>query len=367
MIAATFTQGGELKIREVPPPAIGDDEILLRVDATSICGTDVKIARRGHRKLQPGQTIVLGHEFVGTIEEVGARVKNYSKGQRVGVAPNIGCGHCEMCGRGLMNMCPDYSAFGINIDGSHTELIRIPTPAIAQGNLIPLTNGISPVETAIAEPLSCAVNGVRAARVEQGDIVLIYGAGPMGLLNLMVALISGAAQVFVVDLDDSRLKKANALGASKTLNPNHGEVKNWVMDQTRGCGVNAVITAVPVPQLQADGVQLLAPFGRLCLFAGLAMGQSPVPLDTNAIHYRNLIVTGMTGGSPQDYRTALRLIESHRVDVGQITSHVFPVSKVGEAYEVAFSGKGMKVVMVAEKWLSGIRIPQACPSGSTLS
>jgi threonine dehydrogenase-like Zn-dependent dehydrogenase len=367
VIAATFTQGGGLKIGEVPPPTIGDDELLLRVDATSICGTDVKIARRGHRKLQAGQTIVLGHEFVGTIEQAGRRVKHYSEGQRVGVAPNIGCGHCEMCGRGLMNMCPDYSAFGINIDGAHTEFIRIPAPAIAQGNVIPLTNGISPAEATLAEPLSCAVNGVRTARVEQGDIVLIYGAGPMGLLNLMVALLSGASQVFVVDLDEARLKKATALGASKTFNPNRGAVRTWVMEETRGRGVNVVITAVPVPQLQVDGVQLLAPFGRLCLFAGLAMGESLMPLDTNTIHYKNLIVTGMTGGSPQDYRTALRLIESHRVDVTQVTSHAFPISKVGQAYEIAFSGKGMKVVMAAEKWLSGIRLPRTCATGSTVN
>lgn len=121
------------------------------------------------------------------------------------------------------------------------------------------------------------------------------------------------------------------------------------MDETHGRGVDVVITAVPVPQLQADAVQLLAPFGRLCLFAGLAAGEPAVPLDTNAIHYKNLIVTGMTGGSPQDYQAALRLIEARRVDVTQVTSHVFAIDEVGKAYEVALSGKGMKVVMVASE------------------
>src|SRR5690242_15460652 len=117
MISATYTQGGSLTFIEVPKPAIGEDEILLRVDAASICGTDIKIARKGHRKLKVGQKIVLGHEFVGTIEQKGTKVSGYQEGQRVGIAPNIGCGHCEMCGRGLMNMCPDYSAFGITLDG----------------------------------------------------------------------------------------------------------------------------------------------------------------------------------------------------------------------------------------------------------
>jgi L-iditol 2-dehydrogenase len=104
----------------------------------------------------------------------------------------------------------------------------------------------------------------------------------------------------------------------------------------------------------------LAPFGRLCLFAGLPVGESKVELDTNAIHYKNLILTGMTGGSPQDYRTALRLIEAHRVDVTKVVSHVFPVSEVGRAYEVALSGKGMKGVLVGEKWLLAARLAQAC-------
>jgi L-iditol 2-dehydrogenase len=115
--------------------------------------------------------------------------------------------------------------------------------------------------------------------------------------------------------------------------------------------VDIVITAVPLPQVQQEAVELLAPFGRLCLFAGLARGESAVPIDTNAIHYKNLIVTGMTGGSPQDYRTALKFIESRRVAVEAIITHVFPLNDVAKAYDIALSGRGLKVVMAAEQWL----------------
>lgn len=352
MIAAKYTQGVGLAIGEAPTPDIGEDELLVRVEATSICGTDVKIVHCGHRKLRRGQAIILGHEFVGTVEQAGACVPNYPVGTRVGVAPNIGCGHCEMCGRGLMNMCPDYSAFGIDRDGSHTEFIRIPAAAIVQGNVIPLSPEVSPVEAALAEPLSCVVNGIRVARVQAGDIVLVYGAGPMGLLNLMLALVSGAARVLVVDLNESRLKKAKSLGASEVYSPGCGPVKEWVRDQTRGRGVDVVITAAPARQVQQEAVELLAPFGRLCLFAGLPQGESAVELNTNAIHYQNLIVTGMTGGAPQDYRTALKLIEARRVEVRQIVSHLLPLREVGRAYEVALSGQGMKVLLAAEKWIA---------------
>jgi L-iditol 2-dehydrogenase len=254
-----------------------------------------------------------------------------------------------MCGRGLMNMCPDYSAFGINLDGSHTEYIKITAPAIAQGSVIPVNNGVSAVEAALAEPLSCAVNGIRASRIEQGDTVLIYGAGPMGLLNLMLALLSGAARVLVVDLNDERLETARSIGASKTFNARQGPVVDWVMRETANHGVNVVITAVPSADLQIEAIKLLAPFGRLCLFAGLAAG-SPFPaIDTNAIHYKNLIITGMTGGAPQDYRTALRLIEGGRVNVSQIISHVLPIKDVRQAYDLALAGKGMKIVLASEK------------------
>jgi L-iditol 2-dehydrogenase len=352
MIAAKYTQGDRLVFDDVPVPEISPDEILLKVDATSLCGTDVKIARHGHRKLKPAQSIVLGHEFVGTIEKLGKQVHGFSEGQRVGVAPNIGCGSCEMCARGLMNMCPEYSAFGINLDGSHTDYIRITAPAIVQGNVIPLSSSVSAVQASLAEPLSCAVNGIRVSRIEHGDTVLIYGAGPMGLMNLMLALISGAAEVFVIDLNDERLAMARSLGASRTFNSRHGTVTDWVMQQTGNRGVNVVITAVPAVEIQPEAIKLLAPFGRVCFFAGLPAGSPPTPLDTNLIHYRNLVVTGMTGGAPQDYRTAVRLIESQRIDVSRIISHVLPIHEVRKAYELALAGKGMKIVLAADASLA---------------
>jgi L-iditol 2-dehydrogenase len=351
MMAAKYTQGAGLEMGEAPVPDIGDDEMLVRVEATSICGTDAKIVRNGHRKLRPGQTIILGHEFVGTIEKAGTRVRHYPVGSLVGVAPNIGCGRCEMCSRGLMNMCPEYSAFGIDRDGSHTEYIRITADAIAQGNVIPLAVDVSPLEAALAEPLSCVVNGLRAARLEAGDVVLIYGAGPMGMLNLLLALVSGASRVLMVDPNADRLEMAKTLGASGVLSSGSNSTKEWVAQETRGRGVDVVITAAPKPQIQQEAIELLAPFGRLCLFAGLPRGESAVQLDTNIIHYKNLIVTGMTGGSPQDYRTALKFIESGRVPVRRLISHVLPLSALREAYDVALSRQGMKVVMAAEKWL----------------
>ncbi len=355
MIAGRYTQGGQLQIVDVPMPRIGDDELLLRVEASAICGSDVKIIRHGHHKLQAGQTLILGHEFVGTIEESTAQSSGFPLGTRVGVVPNIGCGSCEMCRRELGNMCPEYEAFGITFDGGHAQFVRIPASAIRQGNVVPVPETIPAVDASLIEPLSCAVNSMRVAQVSAGDAVLIYGAGPMGLLNAMVASAAGAGRVVVVDFNESRLQKAKTLGVTDTVNPKRHAIPSWVADETGGRGMDAVVVAVPVGALQQEGLGLLAPFGRLCLFAGLPRGQTAVGLDTNLIHYRNLVVTGMTGGAACDYRQALELIRSKKVDVAPIVSHVFSFDDMQAAYKIALAGEGMKIVLAS---VPGISAPE---------
>jgi len=348
MLAATYTQGGAFAIEEVPVPRIESDEILLRVRAASICGTDVKIVRSGHRKLAEGQRIVLGHEFLGLIEQVGSRVDGYHVGQRVGVAPNAGCGHCEACIRGMSNYCPEYTAFGIDRDGAQAPLVKIPGRFVSQGNVIPLPECVSDQEAALLEPFSCVVNGVRVSRIELGDTVLIYGAGPIGLMHVMLSRIAGAATIVVVDPLAHRLEKARDLGCDLTLNPQECDVPDRLRSETDGRGVDVAITACPVPEVQAEAVRLLAPFGRLCLFGGLPKTGGPVPLDTNAIHYGNLLVTGSTGGSVEDYRIALKLVAGKRIDLRKVISNVYRFEELRQAYETALAGAEGKVVLTVE-------------------
>ncbi len=353
MIAAQYTQAttpgeGTFAVRQVPEPVIGEDEMLLRIEAASICGTDVKIIGHGHRKLTAGQTITLGHEFVGAIEKLGSRISSINSfvpGQRVGVAPNMGLPGSDMIARGMANMDPGYTAFGITQDGAHAELLRINAPAIDQGNVMAIPDGVSSLDATLAEPLSCAVNAMRVTRVEMGDSVAVIGAGPMGLLNLMLAKVNGAAETIAVDVNDHRLAHAKSLGAAHTVNTTKTPLTKWIQDHTRGKGIDVVICAVPVPALQQDLLNILAPFGRLCLFAGWPKGAAAVPLDTNPIHYKNLVVTGMTGGCNRDYAAALKLIATKTVDVSRIVSDVVHLSHMEKAYELARSGKGMKIVL----------------------
>ncbi len=348
MLAATYTQGGMLAVQEVPLPEIDDDGMLLRVTATSICGTDVKIVRNGHRKLQPGQRIVLGHEFVGVIERAGACVTGYRVGQRVGVAPNAGCGQCDACVRGQSNYCPQYTAFGIDRDGSHAPYVAIPAQFITQGNVIPLPDAVSDREACLLEPFSCVVNGIRVSRIELGDTVVIFGAGPIGLLHAMLSRIAGAGKIVIVDPLEDRLATAKTVGCDVVFSPAKEDVLDRVRRETDGRGADVVITACPVAEVQSLAVRLLAPFGRLCLFGGLPKSDGPVALDTNAIHYGNFLVTGSTGGSVQDYRIALRLVAGKRVDLTRIISNTFSLGDLQKAYATALDGPAGKVVLTAD-------------------
>lgn len=345
MLAATYTQGQGFRVEDVPEPQIAEDELLVEVMASSICGTDLRIIHSGHRKLRPGQRIVLGHEFAGVVAKAGARLADsYRPGDRVGIAPNMGCGRCDMCARALPNMCPDYTAFGITMDGAHARFVRVPNAAVVQGSVVPLPEGLSFAEASLVEPLSCVVNGNRAARMEPGDVAVIFGAGPIGLLHLLLARHAGASMVIVADLQPHRLARAKELGADVVCSGGD-DARMRIMEETGGRGADVVITACSVAAVQEQAVALLAPFGRLCLFGGLPKDGSMVRIDSNLVHYRNLIVTGMTGGSPRDFRTAMRLVASGRVDVRRVISHTIPGDALEAAFDTALHEEAMKIVL----------------------
>ena len=155
---------------------------MLRVTATSICATDLKIIHHGHRKLAAGQSIVLGHEFVGVIEQVGANVTGYTAGMRVGVVPNAGCGHCDACLAAKANYCADYTALGIDRDGAHATHVLIPARFVMQGNVIPLPDVVNDVQASLLEPCSCVVNGVRVGTRGLGRLRRGVWRGPHGLV-----------------------------------------------------------------------------------------------------------------------------------------------------------------------------------------
>lgn len=339
MIAATYTNGQTLAIEDIPEPTLNGEGAVIAVRAASICGTDVKIVRNGHRKLKDGQRIVLGHELVGEFTELSPHAVRcgFSIGQRVGIAPNNGCGQCPACQKGKANYCADYGAFGITRDGSHAEFLHVPDVYFRQGNVMLLPDSLSDREASLLEPLSCVVNGARSTGIGLGDRVVIYGPGTMGLLFVQIARLSGASQIIVVGRKKERLAAARAAGADIAINNATESPEKRILEETSGEGADVVIIACAAREPQLEAAGLLAPFGRLCLFGSLPKGADFPQFDTNAVHYKNLTVTGTTGGSVSDYRAALRLAASGRIQLESIIGATFKMEELNQAYEAALS------------------------------
>jgi threonine dehydrogenase-like Zn-dependent dehydrogenase len=336
---------GSLEVKEVPVPKVVAGGILLRVMAASLCGTDLRILNFGHRKIPESTERILGHEFSGVIEEIGPGAEGFQRGERVSVAPNIGCGACEQCVQGRANLCPQYEAFGISLDGAFAEKISIPAKAVFQGNIIKLPETLSFEEAALAEPLSCVLNGLEACQIRYGDALLIFGAGPIGLMHLMLGRISGTRKVIVADIVEQRLRLAKELGGDVILNSQASHFREKVLLETDGKGPDVIITACPVPEVQEIALEIAAKEGRINFFGGLPQGRETIHCPSNLIHYKNLKVTGVTGGSNIQFRRALSLLASKRIDLKRLITHSFEIGRAKEAFEVAKRGEGLKIIV----------------------
>lgn len=345
MLAAVYSGIGKIECREVKKPEVNEKEVLVKVKAAAICGTDLRIYKTGHFKIKEGEEIILGHEFAGEILEVGSEVERYKEGMRVGVAPNIGCGMCRYCRMGKTHLCPDYDAFGINLDGGFAEFIKIHNKALQQGNLIAFDVGTTFEEAVLAEPLACCYSAYISVATHPGDSVLIVGAGPMGALHLQLSKLAGASKIMIADIAESRLKLIENFEPDILINTEKEDLLEAVMRNTGGMGADVVITSCAAPEIQNLSVKLTAKLGRINLFGGLPKGRENVELNTNLIHYNGLIVTGTTGASLADYELSINLIVNKKIDTGSIISKRFNLYQIREAFEYAMSGSGLKTII----------------------
>ena len=178
MLAAVYHGPNDLRVEQVPIPEIGQGEILVKVLSASICGTDLRIWHGNHRMYPPGTVRIPGHEIVGTIAKVSPEIKDQAVGQRVFIAPNTGCGHCQQCITGNNNLCANYDALGVTSDGGFAEYVRIPARSVQQGNVIPVDEAVDPAVAALLEPFACVVRGQNALQHPAGRDGAGNGRGP---------------------------------------------------------------------------------------------------------------------------------------------------------------------------------------------
>ena len=296
--------------------------------------------------MKEGEHRILGHEVVGEVVKKGKNISTFNLGDRVAIAPNIGCGHCYLCAAGYNNLCNDFKAFGISLDGGFAEYMKVTDKAIIGGNLVIIPGNLSFLEASLNEPFSCVYNAYESLKTGPIDNVLIIGAGAIGLLHLILSKIAGAKKVIVSDISDDRLKIAKKYGADVILNPSRVNLKEEVFINTDGKGADVIITACSIPSIQEEALDLAAKLGRINFFGGLPEGKDSIMFKSNIVHYRQLKITATTGSTILQFIKSMKILENKKFDIRGLITHTFGLEEIEDAFEKAISGEGLKISIV---------------------
>jgi L-iditol 2-dehydrogenase len=343
MQAAVFTGLNEMSVQRVPKPVCGDGEILMRVRACAVCGSDIRIFRSGNSRVTPPQT--LGHEFSGEIVETGKGVTKLSAGDRVALGADVPCGECYFCKAGIGNNCQINYAMGYQFPGGFAEYVLLNKTVVSYGPVSRLPDNVSFEEGALAEPLACVLNALSLAPVHLSDVVVLIGAGPIGLMLCEVARLQGAGKIILINRSKPRLETAEKLGiADVYICGAEEDAVARVLRETANLGADVIFTANPSPEAQSDAIKMAKNRARVNFFGGLPKG-TLVTLDTNAIHYKELLITGAHGSMPHQHEQAVSLIASGRIDIKKFITHEFPLPRILDAFKAAEGHSGLRVVV----------------------
>jgi L-iditol 2-dehydrogenase len=342
--AAVLHKIDDISYGNVADPVLQRGDMLVKVKAATICGTDIRILR-GKKTAGIRYPSILGHEFAGEVVETGGHAR-FHVGQAVTACPAFACGHCDMCLREAENLCRNLVAMGYGIDGAFADYVRIPASGVASGNVFALPETLSCEQAALAEPLACVINGQQQAGVKAGDVVVILGAGPIGLLHVKLARHAGAKRIIVSQTSALRRAAATAAGADAVIDPYTDDLVDCVRQATHGAGADVAICAIGKADLAHDAIRMVGLRGRVNLFAGFSQGVQ-AELDVNAIHYNELAVTGAFGLTRQQFRRALHLIASGDIEVASLLTHRFGMADISQALATAEQGSAIKVSLTS--------------------
>ncbi|MCG8477479.1 MAG: alcohol dehydrogenase catalytic domain-containing protein [Spirochaetales bacterium] len=326
MRAQRFYGPEDLRLESVETPRIESGEVLIRTSHAGVCGTDVRIYR-GTKRIAPPR--IIGHEFAGTIATVGSDIDAYREGDRVTVHPMLSCGECYACRAGRPNICVHRTTLGYEIDGGFAEFIRIPAPFVAAGNIVPVPDGVETAIAGMAEPFAAAYHGIRQARITDGQLVVIVGAGPIGLGHVQMATRAGA-RVVVVEPEEWKRRLALELGAVEVIDPRGGTTERVCLDMSEGAGADTVIVDVGLPEVIEEALNLVKKGGRFVIFAGAPVG-STITIDPNRIHYREIECTGSSSSTPADLATVLDLVAKGELLLHELLTEILPIDRLVDA------------------------------------
>ena len=343
MKAAVLESLDNLVLRDVPTPEIGDDDALMRVEAVSICGSDVRIVHHGNPRVK--MPAIPGHETAGVIVKAGKNVKRVKEGDRVALGADVPCGQCHWCRNGLGNNCAINYAIGYQIPGAFAEFMKLPRLVLEEGPVSTFSNTLTFEEAALAEPLACAINGLELVNMSLGKSVVIFGLGPIGCMMIDLARVMGATKVIGIQRSKLRMEIARQYGADVYVNSSEEDVIARCREETGGEGPDVVITTSGSVEVHEQSIEMVAHRGYVNLFGGLGKDVRPMSVLSNVIHYRECFVTGSHGSTPRQHSLALQLLERGMVRVKPIITHHYPLTQIGEAFQTMESRQGMKIVL----------------------
>jgi len=350
MRAALMTAVGSVEVADRPEPELDGDAVaaVMGVESCGICGTDARTFFNGDPRAEPPW--VLGHEPVGTLEEVATGVDlpdDVSPGDRVFLGSILTCGECRPCLEGRQNLCRHHGLYGYKpYPGAYAD--RAPVPRIAIRNFYSLPPDLPSDLATTADPFACALNGIEMAEIRMGDTVVILGAGPIGCVQALMARSRGADSILLGDISEGRRRLADGVVGDvidELFDPGEDNGAAFVEEATRGEGAERVIVAAPARPAQQAALRMAGPAARVVYFAGLPKHSPTVDFDANEMHYKELAVLGAYGATPRQYRITLAWLERERECAERIVTHSLPLERIAEGFEAIKSGEGLKVVI----------------------
>lgn len=346
MKAAVFKDIEQIVVEQRPVPACPEGGLLLRVHKCGICGGDV---RNYHNGLKGGvKDQIMGHEIAGEIVEASSSLSRFHAGQRVALAPDVSCGVCWYCKRGLVNLCVSHKMLGTHFPGGYAQYLALPSQIVERGFIEPIPEGMSYSHAALAETASAVIACQDRLHISLGDTVVIIGDGPVGCLHIEIARARGAGKIILVGMD--KLELASGFSPDLLLsNTDPREAVRRVLEFTEGLGADFVICAVPSVKPQRQALDMVRKRGTVVIYGGVAKTQEDTVLNSNLIHYNEITVTGAFSYPATGLSDALAAIHSGNINAAKYISACVSLEQVAKGMDMVSSGRALKVLI--DPWL----------------
>jgi len=337
MRAAVWYGGKDIRIEDLPRPAVAAKEVLIRVKAAGICGSELHAYEGLSKRRTP--PLVMGHEFSGVVEEVGERATGLTPGDRVAMQPVVPCGACEQCLSGRINLCRARSHVGLDFPGAFADYVRAPSCVFHR-----IPDSVTFEEATLAEPLAVGIHAADVANVRGGEVVLILGAGVIGL-SCLIATREKARTILVSDLVDQRLSFAKSLGADISIDASQTNPVEDVMRITARRGADTVIEAVGLEKTVGQAISSVKEGGRVTIVGLL---DETARVNILQITLKEIQLTGCYGRTDDDFRKSLAILERNASKIRRLITHRFPLDRISQAFETMSANKQsvLKVVVV---------------------